>query len=1110
MTIRELVDGIASEKPAEELFAALKAGGDAAVSGLSGSSFSLVTAAAVERRQGVHLFVMEDKDEAAYLCNDLYPLLDPAKVLFFPTAYKRGIQYMTEDPAAIIQRTAVISALNGFSDGYLAVCTYPDAIAEKVVSGDKLDKNSLTVRTGDSLSIKFLRELLDELGFVKVDFVGEPGHYSIRGGIVDVFSFAGSKPIRIDFFGDRVDSLRLFSVGSQLSTEKIGLAEIIPNLKSPSLAEKRVPLTDFIPGAALWINNPAHLANKLHDIHARLSAEVDEKEVGNSVITYDEFLAGIKKSSVVSRHGEIKERPGAVRIEFAASPQPAFNKNFALLADDIRTHAAKGYKTYILTDNKAQLERLDNIFHSNRDKDVAFDGISLVLHKGFVDHSLKACFYTDHQIFERFHRYKIHDELDRSESLTVAELNSLQVGDYVVHIDHGVGRFGGLVRTTENGKVHEAIKLVYSDNDVLLVNVHALHRISKYKDKDAEPPKIYKLGSGAWQRLKAATKKKVKDIARDLIALYAERKASRGYAFQHDTYLQNELEASFLYEDTPDQEQATKDVKADMETPVPMDRLICGDVGFGKTEIAIRAAFKAASDGKQTAVLVPTTILSLQHYRTFSERLKEFPVTVENLSRVKTAKQTKEILDALQQGKIDILIGTHKILGKEVRFKDLGLLIIDEEQKFGVSSKEKLRRLKSNVDTLTLTATPIPRTLQFSLMGSRDMSVITTPPPNRQSVTTEVCVWDERIIAEAVEAELARGGQVFFVHNRIETMPRIQSVIKKACPAARIAVGHGQMPPEQMEKTIMDFIYGEYDILLATTIIESGIDIPNVNTIIINDAQNFGLSDLHQLRGRVGRTNKKAFCYLLTPELRTLTAEARRRLKAIEDFSDLGAGFNIAMQDLDIRGAGNLLGGEQSGFIADIGFDTYQKILAEAVMELRHEQPVPQGEAEAAADRNRPFIADCHIDIGTEAHIPDDYVSNTSEKIKLYRELDNTKDEEALNVFEGKLVDRFGPVPRPLSELFNVIRLRRLCVELGFEKAIVKNGYFILHFIYDQQSPYYKSPLFSSILQYVSEHAGEFKLKQSNNKLSLIVININDTAAAAALLARMAAAVSKA
>jgi transcription-repair coupling factor (superfamily II helicase) len=790
----------------------------------------------------------------------------------------------------------------------------------------------------------------------------------------------------------------------------------------------------------------------------------------------------------------LKERPADAEVLFSTAPQPAFNKNFVLLADDMIRNGLRGYETYILSENRAQMERLGNIFHQIGRGQVVVHPLALTLHEGFVDNDLKLCLYTDHQIFDRYQRYRINGEIKRDEQMTIAELNQLRPGDYVVHIDHGVGRFDGLVKITENGKTHEAIKLVYKDGDVLFVNVHSLHRISRYKSGDGEPPKVYKLGTGAWQKLKNAAKKAVKDISRELIALYARRKASKGFAFSPDSYLQHELEASFRWEDTPDQQAATAAIKKDMESDQPMDRLVCGDVGFGKTEVAIRAAFKAATDGKQVAVLVPTTILALQHYRSFSERLRDFPVRIEYLNRTKTAREVAQIREELASGRIDILIGTHKMLGRQIRFKDLGLLIIDEEQKFGVAAKEKLTQMSVSVDTLTLTATPIPRTLQFSLMGSRDLSVISTPPPNRQPIVTESHVFSEEIVRDAIEAELARGGQVYFVHNRVEDLATLQGLISRLCPKARVGVGHGKMPAEQLEKLIMDFIYGEFDVLLSTTIVENGIDIPNANTIIVNNAHHFGLSDLHQLRGRVGRSNRKAYCYLLSPPEELLTPDARRRLRAIEEFSDLGSGFNIAMQDLDIRGAGNLLGAEQSGFIADIGFETYQKIMNEAIAELRAEGlQVPElSEAEQKVVGRMGFIDDAHIELEVEAGLPDTYVSQQAERLKLYRELDSTKDEEALRAFESRLVDRFGPLPHAARELLDVVRLRWEAIRLGMERVKVKNGLMIVQFVGEENSPFYKSDVFMELLRRVTQQPARFVLKQHNNRLAMTVRNVKN------------------
>ena len=1109
MTIAELEQIFTDQQAFRQLTESIRPGSTVQLASLVGSSLSLVAHGAIARLGGVHVLVAEDRDAAGYLYNDLYPLTGGEGLFFFPTGYKRSIQYGQEDPSGLVQRTTALNALRSAADKPLILCTYPEALTEKVADRERLSDSVLKLRRGDNLSTAFVEEALRECRFERVEFVYEPGQYSVRGGIVDIFSYSDNKPYRIDFFGDEIDSIRPFDVGTQLSTGTLDEVEIVPNLKTVTSVEHRVSLARFAGEVTYWIADGDYTLKRFDDIRTKILGDLDEPSSIDTLVTSRKgFLSDAKKAAFVLLRDNVRERPAEVRVAFDTTPQPEFNKKFDLLADDINANRLRGYSTCLLSDNKAQIERLSNIFNSIGEKNVVFDSVPLALHAGFVDHTSKNCFYTDHQIFDRYQRYRIRGELDRSESLTIQELNSLKVGDYVVHIDHGVGRFGGLTRTIENGKVHEAIKLVYRDNDVLLVNVHALHRISKYKDKDSEPPKIYKLGSGAWQRMKLNTKKAVKDIARELIALYAKRQASRGFAFSPDSYMQHELEASFIYEDTPDQQTATQLVKQDMESPVPMDRLVCGDVGFGKTEIAIRAAFKAVTDSKQVAVLVPTTILALQHYRTFNERLKEFPVRIEHLSRLKSAKETRQILEEVKSGKIDILIGTHKILGKGIEFKDLGLLVIDEEQKFGVAAKEKLRQLRAEIDTLTLTATPIPRTLQFSLMGSRDLSVITTPPPNRQPIATETHPFDEEIIREAIEFELARGGQVYFVHNRVGTVADIEALVRRLCPQARTAVGHGRMNAQQMEKLMMDFIYGEFDVLIATSIIESGVDVPNANTIIIDNAQNFGLSDLHQLRGRVGRSNRKAFCYLLTPPEETLS---RRRLRAIEEFSDLGAGFNIAMQDLDIRGAGNLLGGEQSGFIADIGFETYQKILAEAIAELREEEqataaPQEDKPQEALSPQARPaaFITDCQIETDREAFIPDEYVGSSTEKIRLYRELDNIADEERLSVFEANLRDRFGEVPAPTRELFDVVRMRWACIRLGFEKAIVKNGIMILKFIENQHSAYYKSDLFGGILKAATRAESKFIFRQNNNKLSVVVRNIKNISEATAALHELA------
>lgn len=1065
---------------------------------LVGGALSFYAAAAVAESGGVHVFVAEDRDAAAYLLNDFYNLLDERQVYFFPSSWKRSAAYGAEDAQGVVQRTATMHAVRNFSGkGYLVVCTCPEALAERVADAEALQRETITVRVGDRISIEVLEQALVDASFTRVDFVYEPGQYSVRGGIVDVFSYSESKPYRLDFFGDEVDSIRRFNISSQLSSDRLERVEIIPDLNAGTPAAAKVSFARFAGAeASWWFYDADFVLRRVNDIRRRTLSDMEHPDEIDSLLTSrNSLVADLSGSRIFLLRDNLPERPAAATVKFATSPQPKFNKNFEMLADDMIRGALRGYDTYILSENKAQVERLENIFHQIGRGQAVVRSLSTTLHEGFVDNDLKLCLYTDRQIFDRYQRYRINGEIRRDEQMTVAELNQLRPGDYVVHIDHGVGRFDGLVKIAAgDGRMQEAIKLVYKDGDVLFVNVHSLHRISRYKSGDGEPPKVYKLGNGAWQKLKNATKKAVKDISRELIALYAKRKASKGYAFSHDSYLQHELEASFRWEDTPDQQSATAAIKKDMESDQPMDRLVCGDVGFGKTEVAIRAAFKAAVDGKQVAVLVPTTILALQHYRSFTERLRDFPVRVEYINRTKSTKEVSQIREDLASGKIDILIGTHKMLGKQIVFRDLGLLIIDEEQKFGVAAKEKLTEMSVSVDTLTLTATPIPRTLQFSLMGSRDLSVISTPPPNRQPILTESHVFSEEIIRDAVEAELARGGQVYFVHNRVEDLPALQGLITRLCPKARVAVGHGKMPAEQLEKLIMDFIYGEFDVLVSTTIVENGIDIPNANTIIVDNAQNFGLSDLHQLRGRVGRSNQKGYCYLLSPPDELLSSDARRRLRAIEEFSDLGSGFNIAMQDLDIRGAGNLLGAEQSGFIADIGFETYQKIMNEAVAELRaeglHVPGLSDGEQEVVEQMR--FIDDAHIDIEVEAALPDAYVSQQAERLKLYRELDSTKDEEALQAFESRLADRFGPLPRAAKELLNVVRLRWEAIRLGMERVKVKNGLMIVHFVGEENSPFYKSEAFMTLLQRVTQRPDRFVLKQHNNRLAMTVRNVKD------------------
>lgn len=1066
--------------------------------GLVGSSRSLLAAYYLEKVGGINVFILNDKEEAAYFYDDLYNLTESDNVLFFPSSYKRSIQYEQIDSSGIIQRTAVLSMLEKENGGKLtAIVSYPDALAEKVVSKETVGKNTLKIKKGEQLSISFVKEVMAEYGFERADFVYEPGQYSVRGSIVDIFSFSTNKPYRIDFFGNEVDSIRTFDLSTQLSIDQLDSIDIVSDLHKSEASHTFFDLLGK--NVKLWFNNYDIFQQSVENT----IKSVEDKECRSTLVKDAAFLGLSKRFSNVlfsqPTFDEITET-----IEFSTSPQPSFNKNFDLLAANIREGKEKGYTTIILADNLKQHERLSQIFSSIAPNEALFEPQKTSLHEGFIDNNIKICFYTDHQIFQRYQRFKLRKNLDKSEALTIQELNSLQPGDYVVHIDHGVGVFGGLVKTEVNGTSQEVIKLIYRDNDVLFVNIQGLHRISRFKSKEGAPPKIYKLGTGAWQKLKQATKKKVKDIAQELIALYAKRKATEGFAFAPDSFLQHELEASFIYEDTPDQEKSTKAVKEDMESPNPMDRLVCGDVGFGKTEIAIRAAFKAATDNKQVAVLVPTTILALQHHKTFCERLKEFPIKIDFISRLKSTKEIKKTLKEVEEGTINIIIGTHRLLSKDVKFKDLGLLIVDEEQKFGVGAKEKLRQLKLNVDTLTLTATPIPRTLQFSLLGARDLSIINTPPPNRQPIHTEVHTFNEDIIKEAVSYEVGRGGQVFFIHNRIHDIKEVQDIIRRLCPDVRTAIGHGQMTADELEEVILDFMNGDTDVLISTSIVESGLDVPNANTIIINAAQNFGLSDLHQLRGRVGRSNKRAYCYLLAPPPLVLSDDARRRLRAIEEFSDLGSGFNIAMQDLDIRGAGNLLGGEQSGFISDIGFETYQRILNEALQELQEENMVNQlaskdGNAQAELaieEKSSSFVTDCYIEADFEALFPDDYVHNTTEKIRLYKELDGMSSEDELQKFRNKLVDRFGNPPAEAEELFNIVRIRQRATRLGFEKIVMKNKLMISYFIANQLSPYYRTKLFATVLQYIQSRPSLFKVKETNGKLSLTTINVTSAAQA--------------
>jgi transcription-repair coupling factor (superfamily II helicase) len=1081
--------------------------------GLAGSSAAVLAAHVSGAVPGINLFILTSKDEAAYFYNDLNNLTGEQNILFFPSSYKRSVQYKNTDSGNIILRAEVLSSLGNMtgeenqSYAGLSLVTYPEALVETVITRKGLQKNTLQLMKGSKSSIAHIEEMLEKFRYSPRDFVYEPGQYAIRGGIVDIFSFSDDLPYRINFLGDEIDSIRTFDIDTQLSVKHMDKISVIPNIQDFTTGERRVPFLEFIPHACrIWIMDVDYVAQKIEELYRNTVFDAGTGEGYNAdkkdmLISGEDFLQGLMNFTLIEM-GNRFFYTGAQEYSYSTTLQPAFNKNFRLLGEYLERYTDKGYTNYVLSENKNQIERLVSIFKS-LDSGIRFKSLFNTLHEGFIDHDLKICCLTDHQIFDRYHKYKLNRYFSNRAALSVREITGLQPGDYVVHIDHGIGIFGGLEKIEINKKMQEAVRLVYKDNDILYVSIHSLHRISKYKGRDDAPPKIYKLGSGAWQKLKQSTKKRVKDIARELIALYARRKAQEGFAFSADTYLQEELEASFLFDDTPDQLKANRAIKADMEDNTPMDRLVCGDVGFGKTEVAVRAAFKAVADSKQVAVLVPTTILALQHFNTFSERLKDLPCNVDYISRLRKAKEQKATLIKLEEGRTDILIGTHRILGKDIKFKDLGLLIIDEEHRFGVIAKEKLRHLKLNIDTLTLTATPIPRTLQFSLLGARDLSVVNTPPPNRQPIFTELHTFNENIIREGIEYEVSRNGQVFFLHNRVDNITEIEVLINNLCPGVRTAVAHGQMEGRKLEQVMLGFIQGDYDLLVATTIIESGLDIPNANTIFINNAQNYGLSDLHQLRGRVGRSNKKAFCYLLAPPLTFVTPEARRRLKAIEENSDLGSGLNIALQDLDIRGAGNLLGVEQSGFIADIGFDTYNRILNEAIQELkeegdkarRTEVPPAEGRSEVPPVRDRigyegTFISDCQIDTDLEILFPDEYISNIAERINLYRQLDSIETEKGLKEFEHQLEDRFGPLPEPTRELLVVVRLRWMAVSLGFERVVLKNNVLICYFISDGSSPYYESGIFGRILAFVKSNPSRFIMKEDKDKLTLTIRNI--------------------
>ena len=1060
------------------------------VKGLVGSSFSFIISSIFKTTEKPFLLVFDDKEEAAHYLNDLEQLLSVKDVLFYPGSYRRPYEIEETDNANVLLRAEVLNRINSQKKPAIIV-TYPDALFEQVVTRKELERHTLKVGVNDKLSIDFVNEMLFEYKFKRVDFVTEPGEFSVRGGIVDVFSFSHDEPYRIEFFGDEVDSIRTFDVETQLSIEQIKKISIIPNVANKLLEESRQSFLKYIAqktvvclkNADLLFSRIDDLYSKAEDAFKTLSIDIKHAEPHELFSNSKSLKKQLLDFSIIEYGTStiFNHSPSSIII-FNTTPQPAFNKQFNLLIEDLNTNHENGYINYIACVSEQQAKRFHDIFDDSNLDVKDYQTIILSLHQGFIDHDNKIVCYTDHQIFERYHKFNLKNGYAKKQAISLKELTNLDIGDYVTHIDHGIGRFGGLQKIDVEGKKQEAIKLVYGERDVLYLSIHSLHKITKFNGKDGKPPKIYKLGSNAWKTLKQKTKARVKHVAFNLIKLYAKRKTKKGYQYNPDSYMQHELEASFIYEDTPDQSTATADIKVDMESARPMDRLICGDVGFGKTEVAIRAAFKAVDNGKQVAVLVPTTILAYQHSRTFKERLKDFPVTVDYVNRFRTAKEKRETLEALEAGKVDIIIGTHQLVNKNVKFKDLGLLIVDEEQKFGVAVKEKLKSIKDNVDVLTLTATPIPRTLQFSLMAARDMSVITTPPPNRYPIESHVIRFSEEDIRDAVSYEIQRGGQIFFIHNRIENIKEVAGMIQRLVPDAKIGIGHGQMDGKKLEELMLSFMDGNFDVLVSTTIVESGLDVPNANTIFINNANNFGLSDLHQMRGRVGRSNKKAFCYFITPEYSAMTDDARKRITALEQFTELGSGFNIAMKDLEIRGAGDLLGGEQSGFINEIGFDTYQKILNEAIEELKENE---FKDLYDDVEATKVYVKDVTIDTDFELLFPDNYVNNITERLKLYTELNNIKTEEELHTFEQALIDRFGELPKQVTDLLNSVQIKWLATNIGFEKVIMKKGKLVGYFITDQQSNFYQSSSFTQVLQFVQTHSQACKMKEKQTRTGL-------------------------
>ena len=1099
LSIRDILERYKTDERVKTLAQALNATKSPRIQlrGLVGSGDSTVAVASYFLQHKHMIFVLPDREEAGYFQADLENLTGKAALLF-PSSYRKPFEFTQPDSGNVLARAEVLNELNHTGEFGELIVTYPEALAEKVIDRASLEKNTLEIAVTNKLSIDFINEFLVEYDFDRVDFVYEPGQFSIRGGIVDIFSFSHELPYRVEFFGDFIESIRTFEIESQLSVEQVKSITIVPNVQSKFLTENNISLLEYVdPGTQVWIKDVQFTFDIIQTGYKKAvqlwkALSVEEKNQNPDWIdpkfsfTDERLIADQLHDFPVVEFGKQMFYQANQVISFDMRPQPSFNKDFTLLIHNFKNNEAEKIENFILTDSARQVERLYAIL-DDLDKTVKFTPISISIREGFVDREQKLACYTDHQIFDRYYKYKLKKGYQRSQAITLKELRELKPGDYITHIDHGIGKYAGLEKVDVNGKLQEMIRLIYADNDLLYVNINSLNRISKYSGKEGTVPKLNKLGTDTWERLKKTTKKKVKDIARDLIKLYAIRKAQTGNAFSPDTYMQTELEASFIYEDTPDQEKATADFKKDMESPHPMDRLICGDVGFGKTEVAIRAAFKAVADSKQVAILVPTTILAAQHHKTFTDRLKGFPCNIDYVNRFKSAKQIKETLEKLKDGKVDIIIGTHRLVSKDVKFKDLGLMIIDEEQKFGVSTKEKLKTMRANVDTLTLTATPIPRTLHFSLMGARDLSIISTPPPNRQPVVTELHVFNDTLIKEAIEHEMERNGQIFFIHNRVNDLPQLGGMIHKLVPKARVGIAHGQLEGDALEDVMLKFVNGEYDVLVATTIIEAGLDIPNANTIIINYAHMFGLSDLHQMRGRVGRSNKKAYCYLLSPPLSTLTSEARKRLSAIEEFSDLGSGFNVAMRDLDIRGSGNLLGAEQSGFIAEIGFEMYHKILDEAIQELKDDE----FSGLFTDEKPRPFISFTQIDTDQEILIPDEYVTNIGERYNLYTELSKLENETELKAFQQQLHDRFGPVPAQVADLLNTMRLQWLGKTIGFEKISLKKNVLRGYFIANQQSPYFETDAFRQVLSFVQANPRRCNLKEVKNSLRLSVEGVN-------------------